>query len=294
MSQEAVLLREKRGKTAPKRRGLSERRVSGRSPDGQPLTPELIEEFLAVMAEAGRTEGTLCAYRRCLNRLYEYLPEGKTIHTGTIDAWKQDMAGSGGFIRSSIEIYCTAANMFLDWCGRADLRGITGAREKKGMRPELTRKEFHRLLYAAKQDGSETVYLMVKTFGILGNAVSELPSLTAESLKKGCVDFPHSGTVYIPSGFREELLDYAGRNGCFAGPVFVSRNGLPLDRSNIWRYIRNLSADAQVDENKCTPQCLTNMCRQTKDDIRQKAVRMEEQMYERLLEKEQNAWGWAE
>ena len=281
-------------KTGPKKRGLSERRSSGQSPKGQPLTPELIGEFLNVMAEAGRAKATLDAYRRCLNRLYEYLPDGKIIRKGTVNAWKQSLAESGEYMERSINLYGTAANMFLDWCGRADLQGITGACEAKGIRPELTRNEYLRLLYAAKQADNEQLYLIVKAFALLGNNVSELSSLTVEAVKKGRVRFPRSGITYIPSGFREELLEYADRNGFFHGPLFVSRNGIPLDRSNIFRYIRDLSADAQVEEKKCTPQCLTRLCRQTKKGIRQSMELLEEQMYERLLEKEQGKFGWTD
>ena len=276
-------------KTGNKRRGLSERRISPRSSEGQPLTPELIGRFLAAMAEAGRAEGTLDAYRRCLNRLYAYLPEEKTIYAGTVDEWQRSLAESGNFTGSSINLYSTAANMFLDWCGRADLWGTTNAFEKESVQPELTRKEFYRLLWAAKQADNKQIYLVIKTFGLLGNTVSELSSLTVESLQKGRVRFPRSGMVHIPSGFREELLDYAEQNGIFRGPVFLSRNGVPMDRSSIFRYIRNLSSDAHVDEHKCTPRCLAGMCRQTKKGIRQSMELMEEQLYERLLEKEENA-----
>lgn len=292
MSQTTTQNQETQEKAVPKKRGVSERRVSGCFPEGQPLTLELIEEFLDVMIEAGRASGTLDAYRRCLRQLYEYLPKEKIIHTGTINAWKQSMAESSDLLENSIKIYCTAANMFLEWCGRADLRGSTGTCTKKSNQPELTRKEFYRMLSAAKQTDNELVYLIVKTFGFLGNSVSELSSLTVESIKRGKVRFPRSGMAYIPFSFREELLDYARQTGCIRGPVFVSRNGVPLDRSNIWRYIQNLSADAQVDESKCTPRCLANMCRQMKEAIRHDMELLEVQMYERMLEKEQDGIDW--
>ena len=295
MPQMVEKVRESWKGASSKKRGLPERRILEYSPEGQPFTPELINEFLDVMTKAGRAENTLDVYRRCLNRLYEYLPDEKNIRTGTINAWTCSLAEFGDYTDSSIEIYCTSANMFLDWCGRADLRGNTDSceKKKKGIQPELTRKEYHRLLNVAKQADNEAVYLMVKAFGLLGNAVSELSSLTVESVKKGRVRFPRSGVCYIPSAFRKELLEYVGRVGCFHGPVFVSKNGMPLDRSNIWRYIRNLSMDAQVDENKCTPRCLAGMCRQTKAGIRQNVMLLEEQMYERLLEEEQDTLGWS-
>lgn len=140
-----------------KKRGLPERRILEYSPEGQPFTPELINEFLDVMTKAGRAENTLDVYRRCLNRLYEYLPDEKNIRTGTINAWTCSLAEFGDYTDSSIEIYCTSANMFLDWCGRADLRGNTDSceKKKKGIQPELTRKEYHRLLNVAKHRTAE-------------------------------------------------------------------------------------------------------------------------------------------
>ncbi len=281
--------RETWDKTGIKKRGLSERRVPERSPEGQLLTQELIEAFLAAMDEAGRAESTLDAYRRCLNRLYAYLPAEKVICAGTVDRWQQSMEESGNYTGSSLNLYRSAANMFLDWCGRADLWGTANAFEKESVQPELTRREFYRLLQAAKEADNEQIYLVVKAFGLLGNTVSELSSLTAEAVRRGRVCFPRSGIVAIPSGFQAELQEFAEQNGIYRGPVFLSRNGIPLDRSNIFRCVRNLSLDAQVEEQKCTPRCLAGMCRQTKKGIRQSMELMEEQMYERLLEKEEHA-----
>ncbi len=53
--------------------------------------------------------------------------------------------------------------------------------------------------------------------------------------------------VMIPRKPREKLLAYCAETGVKSGPVFVTRNGKPLKRSNIWKELRGLRAAAHVD-----------------------------------------------
>ena len=48
-----------------------------------------------------------------------------------------------------------------------------------------------------------------------------------------------------------------------SGPVFVTRNGLPLDRSNIWSQMKGLCAAAQVDPSKVFPHNLRHLFART-------------------------------
>lgn len=50
-------------------------------------------------------------------------------------------------------------------------------------------------------------------------------------------------------GFRE----YCRRQKRTSGPVFVTRTGRPVDRSNIWREMRALSTQAGVGRERCFP-----------------------------------------
>ena len=60
-------------------------------------------------------------------------------------------------------------------------------------------------------------------------------------------------TVLIPRKLRKLLLSYCEAAGIASGPVFVTRNGKPLNRSNIWREMRTLCAAAHVEPHKVFP-----------------------------------------
>ena len=57
----------------------------------------------------------------------------------------------------------------------------------------------------------------------------------------------------IPQKLREKLLAYCAETGVKSGPVFVTRNGKPLNRSNIWRELQGLCAAARVEARKVFP-----------------------------------------
>jgi site-specific recombinase XerD len=48
-----------------------------------------------------------------------------------------------------------------------------------------------------------------------------------------------------------------------SGPVFVTRNGKPLDRSNIWHAMKRLCGEAHVSEEKVFPHNLRHLFART-------------------------------
>ena len=57
--------------------------------------------------------------------------------------------------------------------------------------------------------------------------------------------------------------------------------------------IQALAHDARVEASKCTPRCLRKLCRATQADIERSVRQLAEQSYERMLDTEQLAAGWA-
>lgn len=261
-----------------------------RSPPAQRIDPDLINDFLDWFAVNGRAKGTIGIYRRCLTRLYDALPEGKSIQKGTVEQWRQSLLGDGVAPRTA-EVCVSAANSLLDYCGRQELQA-PAHRVKPDLQPELTRDEYHRLLIAARDAGQERAYFLVKTFGTLGLNVSELPLLTAEALQSSRLRLPDGKSVYLPDCFRQELRDYTARRRIDTGPVFCGQGGKPLNRSHIWKTVSDLARLAHVDEEKCNPRCLARLCQQTRDGIRQELELLGDRMYDRLLEEDQPAAPW--
>ena len=91
-----------------------------------------------------------------------------------------------------------------------------------------------------------------------------------------------------------ELLDYARRQGLTAGPVFCTRNGKGMSRTQVTEEIQTLCHDARVEEEKGTPRCLRKLYLATRAEVERGVRLLAEQSYERMLDTEQLAAGWAE
>lgn len=58
-------------------------------------------------------------------------------------------------------------------------------------------------------------------------------------------------------------MDYAKRRNIRTGAIFINRSGKPLDRSNIWRQMKQLCKTAGVKESKVFPHNLRKLVART-------------------------------
>ena len=65
------------------------------------------------------------------------------------------------------------------------------------------------------------------------------------------------------SGFNSTILDHAKKNGIRSGAIFITRNGKPLDRSNIWAQMKSLCEAAGVKASKVFPHNLRKLFART-------------------------------
>jgi len=268
----------------------AQRNGSSHPSEGFVLSPELIEKYLDSLAQAGCTAETLKSYRRKLEQLCQYLPEDKRILAGTLEAWRNSMMEQG-YSNSTINICTSAANGLVSYCCHRELQIEKHLKRDQGIQPELTRNEYLRLLSTARALGKEREYLIIKVLGSTGVDLQDLPRLTVETAQAGTTMLS-SSLLFIPKCLRLELLDYAKRQGLSSGPIFVTKNGNTIQRSNVTKLIQNLCQDARVDEKKATPRCLKKLYQATQASIQANLSLLMEQTYDRLLETEQLVIGW--
>ena len=254
------------------------------------LTPKLIDTFLNVLQERGRTTETLKTYRAKLYLLYDWLPEEKKIMRDTLEEWREDLLAEG-YAARTVNLCISAANSLLEACGRRELQIGKPLEPESDIQPELTRTEYLRLLSTARMLEKEPEYLLVKVFAATGLNIKDLSRLTVEAAQAGKVNVSHS-ILHIPDCLREELLDFAKRRGILSGPLFVSRNGKPYHRSGVTAMIQRLCHDARVPEEKANPRCLRKLYQTTQAGIAANIALLVEQSHDRLLETEQLAIGW--
>ncbi|MCD8375389.1 MAG: tyrosine-type recombinase/integrase [Oscillospiraceae bacterium] len=127
---------------------------------------------------------------------------------------------------------------------------------------ELTREEYERLIEAAKRREDERMYLLMTTLCATGIRVSELAFITLEAARQGQTDIRMKGKcrpVMLSPELRRKLLKYAKKRGIMSGPIFRTRSGRPIDRSNICHAMKKLSKQAEMESSKVFPHNLRHL-----------------------------------
>ena len=133
------------------------------------------------------------------------------------------------------------------------------------MRKKNSRKKsigsFWRLL------GISGIFVCIMLFWTIcstGIRVSELQFITVEALKTGKVQIHLKGkdrTILLPKKLIRKLRKYIQNYGIRKGPVFQTRTGNPLDRSNICHEMKRICEEAGVDPGKVFPtQSQASLC----------------------------------
>lgn len=258
------------------------------------VTWEEVCRYLDSLAARGRRRETIQVYRPKLEAFYHFLPEDKRVAADTLEFWRAALLREG-YSPGTANTHVSAANGLLAYLGRRDLQLIGQLDTEEEIQPELSRTEYLRLLATARNLGRERTYLMVKVFALTGIRVSELNRVTVRAVEEGRVLTACDGRaqyVLIPACLRKELTVYLRRVGITAGPVFVTRSGRPMRRTQVSGEIRTLCRDARVDGDKSNPRCLRRLYQVTQERIRDSVQILAEQAHERMLEEEQLTVGW--
>ena len=258
------------------------------------VTWEEVCRYLDSLAARGRRRETIQVYRPKLEAFYHFLPEDKRVAADTLELWRAALLREGCSPGRATP-HVSAAHGLLAYLGRRDLQLIGQLDTEGEIQPELSRTEYLRLLATARNLGRERTYLMVKVFALTGIRVSELNRVTVRAVEEGRVLTACDGRaqyVLIPACLRKELTVYLRRVGITAGPVFVTRSGRPMRRTQVSGEIRTLCRDARVDGDKSNPRCLRRLYQVTQERIRDSVQILAEQAHERMLEEEQLTVGW--
>lgn len=127
---------------------------------------------------------------------------------------------------------------------------------------ELTRQEYTRLIRAAERRHNRRLCLILQTICGTGIRVSELRYITVEAVRRGeavvnCK--AKTRAVFIVKALKQKLLRYAAEQGIESGMIFVTRTGKPVNRTNIWREMKSLCQEAEVNPKKVFPHNLRHL-----------------------------------
>lgn len=230
------------------------------------ITDKLLKSYIEYLREQEKSISTIQSYQRELFSLKMYLDEGKVTKEKLID-YKAMIATQ--YKPSSCNVAISAINNFLCYVGRQDLtikplriqRQIFENKDR-----ELTKKDYEKLIRAAKINGDERTALAIQTICATGIRVSELQYITVEALKSGQAHICNKGKnriVFIPKTLSNLLKKYVINQNITSGSVFVTRNGKPLDRTNLWKSMKKLCKIAGVNSQKVYPHNLRHLFART-------------------------------
>lgn len=230
------------------------------------LTADLIQKYLTHLQEQERSPHTISKYAHDLTALRAYL-NGEPLTKTALIGWKAQLVAE--LAPASVNSMLVVVNGYLGFMGWPDLK-IKLLKIQKSVfvdeSKELTRTEYERLVRAAERQENERLSLVVQTICATGIRVSELRFITAEAVQCGRAEISNKGKrriVFLPAALRKLLAAYLRKQRKISGPVFTTRSGEPLDRSNIWRDMKALCQSAGVDPKKVFPHNLRHLFART-------------------------------
>lgn len=229
------------------------------------LSQQHIDKFHQYLRQEEKSKVTIEKYLRDVRAFFNYVGERVITKELTV-AYKKFLENKNYAIRS-INSMLASLNSILNFLGWADCRVKSLKHQKQtycSEEEELTKKEYLRLLDAAKSH--EQINLVMQTICGTGIRVSELQYFTVEAVRQGEVTVHCKSKIriiLIPGKLKKLLLSYARKKGIQTGTIFVTRNGKPLNRSNIWSQMKKLCEMAGVKSSKVFPHNLRKLFART-------------------------------
>ena len=230
------------------------------------ITNQTINSFKNHLIENEKATATIEKYMRDIHLFVEYATD-KPLDKPLVLEYKTSLEQTYA-IRSANSMLA-ALNSFFRFLGWSDLcvkqfkvQKETYCSEEK----ELTKAEYTALVRTAERKKNERLSLVVQTICGTGIRVSELQSITVEAVRKGEAIVSCKGKtrkIFIVKALQKKLLRYAIEQGITTGVLFVTKSGKPLNRSNIWRQMKDLCEQAGVSPGKVFPHNLRHLFART-------------------------------
>lgn len=229
------------------------------------LSTKQIKEFGNYLCREEKSTATQEKYLRDVQAFCVYA-DGNEINKELVVSWKKQLIESNYAVRS-INSMLASVNSLLEFLDlpNCKVKNIRTQRQTYCTEDkELTKAEYLRLLAASKKN--EQLNLVIQTICGTGIRVSELRYFTVEAIRHGEVTVDcksKTRTILVPGKLKNILLNYAKKHGITTGTIFVTRNGKPLNRSNIWSAMKKLCETADVKPSKVFPHNLRKLFART-------------------------------
>ena len=229
---------------------------------GRFITAKAIDEFKEHLILEERSEITVEKYIRDVKAFSVYT-QNTAVTKEIVIAYKKHLQEN--YAVRSVNSMLASINSLFAFLGWHDLRVKSLKLQQQVFCPEekeLTKAEYARLCRTAERKHNERLNLILQTICGTGIRVSELQFITVEAVKQGeavvnCKAKTRS--VFIVKELKQKLLRYAAEQGIKNSMIFVTRTGKPISRTNIWREMKALCIEANVNPQKVFPHNLRHL-----------------------------------
>lgn len=227
---------------------------------------ETIEAFKAYLENEEKSALTIAKYLRDLQKFQVYLGE-VIITKELVIRYKDSLVEE--YAVSSVNSMLAAVNHFFAYMGWHQFKVKQIKQQRQVYCPEerdLTKKEYYRLINTARELKKERLGLILQAICSTGIRISELKFLTVKAAYQGVANVDCKGKcrqVFLPKRLKGVLLQYIKKQRIKSGPIFITKHGKPLDRSNIWREMKSICRMANVMSDKVFPHNLRHLFAKT-------------------------------
>ncbi len=226
------------------------------------ITRKNVADFKLMLQNDEKSKNTIEKYIRDIGKFVEYVGDREVEKTIVLE-YKSKLAEI--YALSSANSMVAAINTFLKFLGWYDCCVKQFKLQKQiycSENKELTKSEYFSLVRAAKSKNNDRLSLLIQTICSTGIRVGEVQYITVEALYTGEVMVSCKGKtrkVFIVPELCKKLRQYVKKKNITKGSVFTTKNGKPLNRSNVWREMKMLCEDAGVSKSKVYPHNLRHL-----------------------------------
>lgn len=239
------------------------------------ITKLSFDRFKNHLLSEEKSDSTIEKYMRDLKSFAVWLGN-RNLEKPVVLEYKKHITEK--YLPSSVNSIISSLNSFFSYNEWFDCKVKTLKIQKKIFsEKELSKQEYERLLRAAQSSNNQRLMLVMQTICSCGIRVSELKFITVEAIRVGKATINCKGKmrmIMLTTRLCKILSRYIKEQKITSGSVFVTKNGKPLDRSNIWTDMKKLCERAGVMRDKVFPHNLRHLFARTYYSLQKDIVRL--------------------
>ena len=213
-----------------------------------------ILKFCTYLKDEEKSKATIEKYERDVRKFLDFLEDvckaTNKISKDVVLDYKEMLMSE--YEASSVNSMLAALNQYLSFIGKEECKVKQIKIQRKAFLEDdkcLTIKEARKLMSKAEQMGKARLKVVIETLCDTGIRVSELAFFTVKGVRSGIIKIHNKGKtriIALTNSLRVKLLRYAKDNNIKNGLIFVTRAGNTINRSNLWREIKEICIKAGV------------------------------------------------